>query len=42
MMTILNVAGRGDSLTIRRCAEIAQATDQARSDARPRFAPSCG
>ncbi|HEY1730174.1 MAG TPA: NAD-dependent epimerase/dehydratase family protein [Terriglobales bacterium] len=26
MMTILNVAGRGDSLTIRRCAEIAQAT----------------
>jgi nucleoside-diphosphate-sugar epimerase len=26
MMTILNVAGRGDSLTIKRCAEIAQAT----------------
>ncbi len=26
MMTILNVAGRGDSLTIQRCAEIAQAT----------------
>jgi len=26
MMTIMNVAGRGDSLTIRRCAEIAQTT----------------
>jgi nucleoside-diphosphate-sugar epimerase len=26
MMTIMNVAGRGDSLTIQRCAEIAQAT----------------
>ena len=25
-MTIMNVAGRGDSLTIRRCAELAQAT----------------
>lgn len=26
MMTIMNAAGRGESLTIRRCAEIAQAT----------------
>jgi nucleoside-diphosphate-sugar epimerase len=26
MMTIMNVAGRGDSLTVARCAEIAQAT----------------
>ncbi len=26
VMTIMNVAGRGDSLTIQRCAEIAQAT----------------
>ena len=33
-MTILNVAGRGEPITIQRCAEIANATDQARSACR--------